>query len=140
MDLSDLNMPKCAILKVHLKAILKRKKKKPKSKLRLPRITTGLDKSINQSLQSGSENKSGMNSNGPPRNYCGSIEQVSNRTCARRTKMRVYSSQGRASHGTHLGRGGLDRARHGEGIRGSKGADPRPSRGGARLTSSVGVT
>ena len=38
------------------------------------------------------------------------------------------------------GRGGLDRARHGEGLRGSKGADPRPSRGGTRLTSSAGVT
>ncbi|RVW54268.1 hypothetical protein CK203_080192 [Vitis vinifera] len=39
------------------------------------------------------------------------------------------ASQGGASHGGHPGRGGLDRARHGEGIRGSKGTDPRPSRG-----------
>ena len=36
--------------------------------------------------------------------------------------------------------GGLDRARHGEGLRGSKGADRRPSRGGARLASLAGVT
>ncbi|KAL6330543.1 hypothetical protein AAG906_040474 [Vitis piasezkii] len=42
-------------------------------------------------------------------------------------------------HGRHPGRGGLDRARHGEGLRGSKGADPRPSRG-AGLISSTGVT
>ena len=47
--LSDLNMPKCAILKVHLKVILKRKEK-PKSKLGLLRVTMGLDKSLNHSL------------------------------------------------------------------------------------------
>ena len=47
--LSDLNMPMCAILKVHLKTILKRKEK-PKSKLGLLRVTMGLDKSFNQSL------------------------------------------------------------------------------------------
>ena len=46
-------MPKCAILKVHLKAILKGKEK-PKSKSGLPKITIGLDKSLNQSLQGNS--------------------------------------------------------------------------------------
>ena len=45
-------MPKCAILKVHLKAILKRKEK-PKSKLGLLRVTMRLDKSLNQSPQGG---------------------------------------------------------------------------------------
>ena len=50
--LGDLNMPKCAILKVHLKAILKMKEK-PKSKLGLLRVTMGLNKSFNQSLQGG---------------------------------------------------------------------------------------
>ena len=39
--LHDLNIPKCAILKVHLKAILKRKEK-PKSKLGLLRVTMGV--------------------------------------------------------------------------------------------------
>ena len=43
-------MPKCAILKVHLKATLKRKEK-PKSKLGLLRVIMGLDKSLSQSLQ-----------------------------------------------------------------------------------------
>ena len=43
-------MPKCAILKVHLKATLK-KKEKPKSKLGLLRVIMGLDKSLSQSLQ-----------------------------------------------------------------------------------------
>ena len=43
-------VPKCAILKVHLKATLK-KKENPKSKLELLRVTMKLDKSLNQSLQ-----------------------------------------------------------------------------------------
>ena len=43
-------VPKCAILKVHLKATLKMKEK-PKSKLGLLRVTMGLDKFPNQSLQ-----------------------------------------------------------------------------------------
>ena len=40
----------------------------PKSKLRLPRVTTGLDKSLNQSSQGGLENIDYTNSNGPPGN------------------------------------------------------------------------
>ena len=43
-------MPKCAILKVHLKATLKRKEK-PKFKLGLLKVTMGLGKFLNQSLQ-----------------------------------------------------------------------------------------
>ena len=54
---------------MHLKAILKRKEK-PKSKLGLPKVTMGLDKSLNQSLQSGFEKISYMSSNGPLGNYC----------------------------------------------------------------------
>ena len=41
---------------------------KPKSKLELPRVTTGLDKSLNQSLQGGLENIGYTSSNGPPGN------------------------------------------------------------------------
>ena len=81
-------MPKCAILKVHLKAILKRKEK-PKSKLGLLRVTMGLDKSLNQSLQGGSKKVSSMSSNGPPRKYCEEPE-VNLKTCAKWTKWRVY--------------------------------------------------
>ena len=62
-------MPKCAILKVHLKAILKRKEK-PKSKLGLLRVTMRLDKSLNQSLKCDLEKISYMNSNGPLENCC----------------------------------------------------------------------
>ena len=39
-----------------------------KSKLGLPRVTTGLDKSLNQSPQGGLEKIGYMSSNGPPRN------------------------------------------------------------------------
>ena len=42
----------------------------PKSKLGLPRITTGLDKSLNQSPQGGLENIGYTSSNGPPKNWC----------------------------------------------------------------------
>ena len=42
----------------------------PKSKLRLPRVTMGLDKSLNQGLQGGLENIGYTSSNEPPRNYC----------------------------------------------------------------------
>ena len=62
-------MPKCAILKVHLKAILKRKEK-PKSKLRLPRVTMGSDESLNQSLQGSLEKIGYMSSNEPSGNCC----------------------------------------------------------------------
>ena len=41
----------------------------PKSKLGLLRVTTGLDKSLNQSLRGDSKNVSSMSSYGPPRNY-----------------------------------------------------------------------
>ena len=33
---------------------------------------------------------SSMSSNGPPRNYCGALE-VNLKTCAKRTKLRVYN-------------------------------------------------
>ena len=62
-------MPKCAILKVHLKAILKRKEK-PKSKLRLPRVTMGSDESLNQSLQGSLEKIGYMSSNESSGNCC----------------------------------------------------------------------
>ena len=42
----------------------------PKSKLGLPRFTTGLDKSLNQSPQGGLEKIDYTSSNGPPRNCC----------------------------------------------------------------------
>ena len=42
----------------------------PKSKLKLPRVTTGLDKSLNQSSQGGLENIDYMSNNGPPGNCC----------------------------------------------------------------------
>ena len=42
----------------------------PNSKLGLPKVTTGLDKSLNQSPQGGLENIDYMSSNGPPRNCC----------------------------------------------------------------------
>ena len=60
--LSDLNMPKCAILKVHLKVILIRKKK-PRSELRLSKVAMRLDESLNQSLQGGLKKISYMSSN-----------------------------------------------------------------------------
>ena len=41
-----------------------------KSKLGLSRVTTGLDKSLNQSLRGGSKKVSNVSSYGPPRNYC----------------------------------------------------------------------
>ena len=84
-----LNGFKCVILKVHLKAILKRKEKKPKSKLGLPKVIMGLDKSLNQSLRGNSKKVSSMSSNGPPRNYGGVLE-VNFKTCAKGTKLRVY--------------------------------------------------
>ena len=67
--LSEINMPKCAILKVHLKAILKMKEKS-KSKLGLLRVTMRLDKSLNQSLKCDLEKISYMNSNGPLEKCC----------------------------------------------------------------------
>ena len=48
----------------------KKRKKTPKSKLKLPRITMGSDESLNQSLQGGLEKISYMISNGPPGNCC----------------------------------------------------------------------
>ena len=42
----------------------------PKSKLRLPRVTMGLDKSLNQGLQGDLENIGYTSSNEPPMNYC----------------------------------------------------------------------
>ena len=42
----------------------------PKSKLGLPRVTTGLDKSLNQSLRDDLKKISSMSSYGPPKNYC----------------------------------------------------------------------
>ena len=42
----------------------------PKSKLGLLRVTTGLDKSLNQSPQCGLENIDYTSSNGPPGNCC----------------------------------------------------------------------
>ena len=42
----------------------------PKSKLRLPRVTMGLDKSLNQSPQSGLEKIGYTSSNGPRGNCC----------------------------------------------------------------------
>ena len=41
-----------------------------KSKLGLSRVTTGLNKSLNQSLQGGSRKVSNVSSYGPPRDYC----------------------------------------------------------------------
>ncbi|RVW88474.1 hypothetical protein CK203_043897 [Vitis vinifera] len=49
------------------------------------------------------------------------------------------SEQTRGREMKHTARGRGRKDKHGEGLRGSKGADPRPSRGGARLTSSVGA-
>ena len=45
-------------------------KEKPKSQLKLPRITMGSNESLNQSLQGGLEKISYMNSNGPSGNCC----------------------------------------------------------------------
>ena len=42
----------------------------PKSKLRLSRVTTGLDKSLNQRSQDGLEKIDYTSSNGPPGNCC----------------------------------------------------------------------
>ena len=42
----------------------------PKPKLGLPRVTMGLDKSLNQSLKCDLEKISYMNSNGPLENCC----------------------------------------------------------------------
>ena len=42
----------------------------PKSKLGLPRVTMGLDKSLNQSPHGGLEKIGYTSSNGPPRNCC----------------------------------------------------------------------
>ena len=42
----------------------------PKSKLGLPRVTMGLDKSLNQSPQGGAEKIDYTSSNKPPGNYC----------------------------------------------------------------------
>ena len=42
----------------------------PKSKLELPKVTTGVDKSLNQSLQSGLEKIGYTSSNGPLENCC----------------------------------------------------------------------
>ena len=86
--LNALNMPKCVILKVHLKIILKRKEK-PKSKLGLLRVIMGFDKYLNQSLQGSLKKISSMSSNGLPRNYCGALE-VNLKTCAKGTKLKVY--------------------------------------------------
>ena len=69
---------------------LTRKEKKLKSKLRLPRITMGSDESLNQSLKGGLEKISYMNSNGPLGNCCKVPSELGNRTCASRTKWRVY--------------------------------------------------
>ena len=63
----------------------------PKSKLGLPRVTMGLDKSFNQSPQGGLEKIGYTSSNGPLVNCCKVPEQIPNRTCAKRTKWRVYS-------------------------------------------------
>ena len=57
----------------------------PKSKLGLPRVTTGLDKSLNQSLRGGSKKVSSMSSYGPLRNYCGALE-LNLKSCAKGTK------------------------------------------------------
>ena len=42
----------------------------PKSKLGLPRVTMGVNESLNQSPRGGLENIGYASSNGPPRNYC----------------------------------------------------------------------
>ena len=42
----------------------------PKSKLRMPRVKTGLDRSLNQSPLSDLENIDYTSSNGPPENCC----------------------------------------------------------------------
>ena len=42
----------------------------PKSKLRLPRVTMELDKSLNQSPQGGLEKIGYTSNNEPPGNYC----------------------------------------------------------------------
>ena len=44
--------------------------KVPKSKLRLPRVTMRLDKSLNQNPQGGLEKIDYTSSNGAPRNWC----------------------------------------------------------------------
>ena len=62
----------------------------PKSKLGLPRVTTGLDKSLNQSLQGGSRKVSSVSSYGLPRDYCKVLE-MDFKTCAKGTKLRVYT-------------------------------------------------
>ena len=67
--LSDVNMPKCAILKVHLKVILVRKKKL-RSKLRLSKVAMRLDESLNQSLQGDLKKISYMSSNEALENCC----------------------------------------------------------------------
>ena len=53
-----------------------------KSKLSLLRVTTELDKSLNESLQGGQKKVSNMNNNGPPRNYCEALE-VNLKTCVK---------------------------------------------------------
>ena len=65
-------MPKCAILKVHLKVILIRKKK-PRSELRLSKVAMRLDESLNQSLQGDLKKISYMSSNEPSKKLLWSI-------------------------------------------------------------------
>ena len=61
----------------------------PKSKLGLPSVTMELDKSLNQSFQGGLEKIGYTSSNGPSENYYEALE-VNLKTCAKRTKLRVY--------------------------------------------------
>ena len=73
---------------MYLKAILKMNEK-PKSKLRLPRVTIRgqiIPQVVFEVVQ---KKVSSMSSNGPPRNYCGVLE-VNLQTCAKWTKLRFY--------------------------------------------------
>ena len=89
-------MLKCVILKVNLKAILKIKEK-PKSKLGLPRVTMGLDKSFNQSLRDSLKMVSCMSSYGPPRDYYGVLKEHL-KTCVEGLKWRAYRRIPRLSY------------------------------------------
>ena len=74
---------------VYLKTILKMNEK-PKSKLRLPRVTIRGQIIPQPKSPRWLKKVSSVSSYRPPRNYCGALE-VNLKTCAKGTKLRVYS-------------------------------------------------
>ena len=68
------------------------------------------------------------------------IDPVAPKGRGKKDKSRDPMASLEGRYGGHQRRGGHYGSNHGEGRGGSQGADPRPSRGHARLTSLGGVT